>query len=73
MTCRCGAPLSPSSRVSHCTECHQTFRSHITGDAHRRGPWEQRYCLTPDQMRDRGWRLGANGWVGAPRAESPWT
>jgi hypothetical protein len=61
-SCRCGARWS-GLRMEHCTVCHQTFPGSSLGDAHRVGRPDtpQRRCLTPDEMRDKGWALTQRG------------
>lgn len=60
--------------ISHCTVCHETFRSNYVGDRHRVGEFEPdtRRCLTPDEMRARGWVPDARGRWGRAIRDTRW-
>ena len=54
--------------------CCYSFRSNTTASAHRVGPGTARRCLTPDEMRAKGWTCDDNGtWRAAPPPERPWS
>jgi hypothetical protein len=44
--------------------CGEHFNSTFSFDAHRVGTYtpDTRRCLTPQEMRDKGMKLTANGW-----------
>jgi hypothetical protein len=83
LTCPdCGQAYSGAQRGGgHCHGgkyggCCQSFRSQRTADAHRTGPYNpagQRRCLTPDEMRAKGWtRDDAGMWRAAPPQQPVW-
>jgi hypothetical protein len=55
--------------MPYCATCGEPFQSQGLFDQHRVGPFEppgQRRCLTPDEMRAKGWRHDGKTWRGAP-------
>ena len=49
--------------ISLCTACNEVFKSVGGFDAHRKGE-EDRYCLTPDEMRQAGMSINDRGmWI----------
>ena len=78
-TCHdCGATYSGTGG-GHCRECHRTFTSDSAADAHRKGPYTDRYCIDPDNDYTQTgkkvpWRLTAHGWTPhEDRAAGTWT
>jgi hypothetical protein len=57
--------------------CCQSFGSQNSGDKHRVGPHEprgSRRCLTPDEMRAKGWTQDDRGaWRTPAPKTNPWT
>lgn len=52
-----------------CTGCGEVFTCERTFDAHRRGPYSERLCLTADEMLAGGWAQNARGfWTNRPVA-----
>ena len=52
-TCQTCGKTWGGYRTEHCTECHQTFSSNTSGDAHRRGEFPRgRYCTTEGLVHD---------------------
>lgn len=52
-----------------CAECGEFFNRVSTFDKHRKGSYEERrYCLSVQQMLEKGWSLNSAGlWVTAKR------
>jgi len=51
-----------------CPTCGEYFNSVLPFEMHRAGNPEDRYCLTPDQMREKGMDVNKRGyWVSALR------
>lgn len=51
-----------------CTACGEAFNSSSVFDRHRVGGWQgrgaDRRCLSPSEMRARGWTINAHGyWI----------
>lgn len=53
MTCTTTC-VQPSPSQAHCSVCHTTFAGPTLFDAHRRGEVDERHCVRPEQMTDRG-------------------
>lgn len=53
MTCTTTC-IQPSPSQCHCSVCHITFAGPTLFDAHRRGEVDDRHCMRPEQMTDRG-------------------
>ena len=65
--------LRVGGRECRCAACGETFGGADGFDRHRVGDHPNRRCRTPDEMRERGMRIGSRGfwitkWRG-PRAE----
>jgi hypothetical protein len=54
--------------MPYCPTCLEPFQSQGLFDKHRVGRYEpmERRCLTPDEMRAKGWRHDGKTWRGAP-------
>lgn len=48
--------------------CCRTFSSDFSFTAHRKGPWDQRYCVPVDSTQE--WRHGRLGWTDRPSMDS---
>lgn len=48
-------------RVCWCQACGLVFTGVGGFDAHRTGPWDARRCLTPDELRDKGYAPNEQG------------
>lgn len=78
----CGARYSgKQSSGGHCRGgkylgCCQSFASQTIAGKHRTGPYDPpgaRRCLTPDEMREKGWGIGGDGaWRLPPAADPHW-
>jgi len=58
--CRCGARWS-GDQTCHCATCHLTFTSVGPFDAHRVGEMNDRRCLTPGELRKKGYEPNKYG------------
>jgi hypothetical protein len=54
-------PLRPGSPVAECAACGKRFTRVYAFDRHRVGDPDQRRCLTPAEMRERGMGQNARG------------
>ena len=52
--------------MPYCPTCREPFQSQSLFDAHRVGKYDpdERRCLTPDEMRAKGWRHDGRTWRG---------
>lgn len=50
----------------YCASCGEPFQSQTLFDDHRVGKYvpDERRCLTPDEMLDKGWRFDGRTWRG---------
>jgi hypothetical protein len=62
--------LELKGQHTYCRNCSQYFNSTKAFDGHRRGKYvpinqgETRFCLTPDEMREKGFYLKPDGfWI----------
>jgi len=63
--------LPPGTRLCRCSVCRLYFNSVKPFDMHRVGPWEQRRCLSEDEMRELGMTLNRKGyWISRPMGEA---
>ena len=56
---------------SQCMGCEQTFSGMTLFDAHRRGEYPNRRCITPEEMREIGWREVRGTWRGPAPTRPP--
>ncbi len=66
--------LRPGSRVCACGGCNEFFGSDSAFQLHRVGDWDDRRCLTVEEMRARGLELNGRGywtrtWDSAPAGD----
>jgi hypothetical protein len=60
--------------MPYCATCGEPFQSQTLFDKHRVGTFEPmtRRCLTPDEMREKGWTHDGRTWRGPKKDRPDW-